>query len=160
MQGFSVELAPLERGYLAVLRLRALITWGILFAIAATAEIVLSTATPWPIGPAIAVVGVFGLFSITFGASRQWARWGYAFTGEELHIGHGWLTRVRTVVPVRRVQHIDVSEGPIERANGVSTLVLHTAGTEHSLVALPGITRARAEEIRDDIRGRLTPDLW
>lgn len=160
MQGFSVELAPLERGYLTVLRLRALIGWSIFVAMVGVGELLLATNTAWPFGPITGAFALIGLISVTFGASRQWARWGYAFTGRELHIGYGWLTRVRTTVPVRRVQHIDVAEGPIERANGVSTLVLHTAGTDNSIVTLPGITRARAEEIRDAIRAQLTPDLW
>ena len=72
----------------------------------------------------------------------------------------GWLTREHTIVPLSRVQHIDVSQGPIERSAGVATLSLHTAGTENSLVVLPGISRQRAEEIRDAIRGRISDAPW
>jgi membrane protein YdbS with pleckstrin-like domain len=85
-------------------------------------------------------------------AGRRWRRWGYAFTGRELHVAHGWLVHVHTIVPVSRVQHIDVSQGAFERIFGVSTLSLHTAGTEASVVVLPGVTRDTAEEIRDAIR--------
>jgi membrane protein YdbS with pleckstrin-like domain len=33
--------------------------------------------------------------------------------------------------------------------------MLHTAGTDQTVVTLPGITRATAEEIRDSIRERI-----
>ena len=93
-------------------------------------------------------------------APGRWRRWGYAFTERELHVARGWLVRVHTVVPVARVQHIDVSQGPLERGAGVATLRLHTAGTEGSLVTLPGISAARAEEIRDAIRARIDDAPW
>jgi hypothetical protein len=59
------------------------------------------------------------------------------------------------VVPLDHVQHIDVSQGPLERAFGICSLVLHTAGTLHSQIVLPGLARATAEGIRDEIRGRI-----
>lgn len=155
-----VPLQPLERGYLKVLRVRAGIGWLILSAMAAVADGVLHWrygTTPGVVaGP---VIG-FGAVSVVFLTPRRWRRWGYAFTERELHVASGWLTRVHTVVPVSRVQHIDVSQGPIERGAGVATLSLHTAGTEGSLVVLPGISRERAEDIRDAIRGRISDAPW
>jgi membrane protein YdbS with pleckstrin-like domain len=59
------------------------------------------------------------------------------------------------VVPLRRVQHLDVAQGPLERAFGVTRLVLHTAGTMNSQIVLPGLTRATAEGIRDEIRAHI-----
>jgi uncharacterized protein len=80
---------------------------------------------------------------------------------EELHIAQGVWTRIETVVPLARVQHIDVSQGPIERGFGVCRLVLHTAGTMNSRVVLPGLARATAERMRDEIRARIrTGEAW
>ncbi|HEX8256822.1 MAG TPA: PH domain-containing protein, partial [Allosphingosinicella sp.] len=75
-----------------------------------------------------------------------------------LHIGRGVWTKTETIVPLARVQHIDVSQGPLERAFGISRLILHTAGTMHSLVVLPGLARGTAEAMRDDIRARIRRD--
>ncbi|WP_076068938.1 PH domain-containing protein [Sphingomonas montana] len=88
---------------------------------------------------------------------RRWRRWSYAFTSHELHVASGWLTQVHTIVPVARVQHIDLAQGPAERRYGVATLVLHTAGTDHSRVTVPGLARADAESIRDTIRAHMLP---
>ena len=50
------------------------------------------------------------------------------------------------------MQHIDVRQTALERAFGVTALVLHTAGTAHSRVVLPGLARETAEAIRDEAR--------
>ncbi len=155
-----VPLEPLERGYLTVLRVRAAIGALILLVAAALGDVLLlpelGLAHGWIIAPAAAVA----VWTTIIAPPRRWRRWGYAFTGRELHVARGWLFRAHTIVPVVRVQHIDVAQGPIERGCGVATLVLHTAGTDAATVALPGITRAGAEEIRDAIRAQLTERPW
>ena len=155
-----VPLQSLERGYLRVLRIRSAIGWLIVSAVAAAADAVLHWRTGVPFAVVLGPVALLGLLSTLFLAPRRWRRWGYAFTDSELHVAHGWFIRVHTVVPVSRVQHIDVAQGPIERGAGVAALTLHTAGTENSLVVLPGISRRRAEEIRDAIRGRISDAPW
>lgn len=155
-----VSLQPLERGYLGVLRFRAAIGWLVFAAMAAGADGVLQVRQGWPAGVVGGPVLLLGLWAVVFLVPGRWRRWGYAFTERELHVARGWLVRVHTVVPVARVQHIDVSQGPIERSAGVATLSVHTAGTENSLVVLPGITRQRAEDIRDAIRARISDAPW
>lgn len=154
-----MPLDPLERGQLNVMRLRAALNAVPLLIGAGVLEY---TALPQareafglpPFGLMSALVLALALWMVLT-VRRRWQRWGYAFTGGELHVGRGWLTRVHTIVPVLRVQHIDVTQGPIERLFGVSRLVLHTAGTDNSQVELPGIARATAEHIRDAIRARI-----
>jgi membrane protein YdbS with pleckstrin-like domain len=86
---------------------------------------------------------------------RRYRAWGYAIDPDELQVRHGIWTQVHTVVPLDRVQHIDVSQGPLERGFGVCRLVLHTAGTAHSQVIVPGLARPTAEAMRDEIRARI-----
>lgn len=160
MTSVLVPLQPLERGYLRVLRVRSAIGWLILSALAAIADGLLHWRVSTPFGVLTAMTIAFGVNSVVVLASRRWRRWCYAFTDRELHVAHGWFLQRHTVVPVSRVQHIDVSQGPIERSAGVATLTLHTAGTEGSLVLLPGISRQRAEEIRDVIRSRISDAPW
>jgi membrane protein YdbS with pleckstrin-like domain len=74
---------------------------------------------------------------------------------EQLAVRRGVWTRVHTVVPLDHVQHIDVSQGPLERSLGICSLVLHTAGTLHSQIVIPGLTRDSAERMRDEIRARI-----
>jgi membrane protein YdbS with pleckstrin-like domain len=62
-------------------------------------------------------------------------------------------------VPFGRVQHIDVTQGPLERRFGLGTLVLHTAGTRSGAVGLPGLLFEEAGQIRDHIRLKIREDI-
>jgi uncharacterized protein len=149
-----VPLQPLERGQLSVMRVRGALMALCLLVPAAAAE--LGLAGHLPAHGAIAGVALLiGIWIAGFAPPRRWRHWGYAFTGSELHVAHGWWTQVHTIVPATRVQHIDVTQGMIERGFGVAKLVLHTAGTDANIVVLPGIARSTAEEIRDAIRARI-----
>ena len=79
--------------------------------------------------------------------------------GDNLQVVRGWLFHVDTVVPLVRVQHIDVTRGPLEKMFGVATLVVHTAGTHNSIVTLPGLAPERAAAIRDIIREHVRTDF-
>ena len=83
---------------------------------------------------------------------RRWLRWGYDDSGEQLRVARGWMFRTDTIVPFKRIQHIDVGQGPLERMFGLASLTVHTAGTHNSIVTLPGLTRADAEALRDSMR--------
>lgn len=67
--------------------------------------------------------------------------------GLEIRRGVYWRTVIN--VPRSRVQHIDVSQGPLERRYGLGTLVVYTAGTDHGRVELGGLEHGRALQIRD-----------
>jgi uncharacterized protein len=67
--------------------------------------------------------------------------------GIEIHWGVFWRSVIS--VPRSRVQHIDVSQGPLQRSYGLGTLRIYTAGTEHAQVDLPGLDHTRALRIRD-----------
>ncbi len=64
-------------------------------------------------------------------------------------IRRGVIWRRVQVVPRTRIQHTDVSQGPVQRRYGLATLTLHTAGTMNSSIELSGIARETALEIRD-----------
>ena len=65
-----------------------------------------------------------------------------------LEIVNGVYFRTTTNVPRSRIQHTDVSQGPLERRYGLGTLVVYTAGTQHSQVSLPGLDFTVAQRIR------------
>ena len=66
--------------------------------------------------------------------------------GIEIQSGVWW--RHLMSVPRSRVQHIDVSQGPMERSYGLGRLIIFTAGTEHSRVELPGLKDSVAYDLR------------
>ncbi|MEM7583986.1 MAG: PH domain-containing protein [Acidobacteriota bacterium] len=66
-----------------------------------------------------------------------------------LWIRRGVLWRSEISVLKSRVQHTDVSQGPLQRRFDIATLVLHTAGTQHAAVSLGGLPHDVALAIRD-----------
>ena len=90
---------------------------------------------------------------------RIYRRWGYDMGDEQLRVLRGFLWRTDTIVPFNRIQHIDVAQGPLQRLFGLSTLIVHTAGTHNSIVTLPGLATADAETMRETIKGHIRQDM-
>jgi membrane protein YdbS with pleckstrin-like domain len=70
---------------------------------------------------------------------------------EGLEIRRGVLWRHQITIPLGRVQHADVSQGPLQRQFEIGTLMVHTAGTQNASVALEGLAHWTALELRDQI---------
>lgn len=75
----------------------------------------------------------------------------YTVNAEGIEIRRGVVWRTVISVPRSRVQHTDVSQGPLERRYGLGTLDIYTAGTNHAKVDLHGLDHAVALEIRDHL---------
>ncbi len=101
------------------------------------------------------LVGLIAFSAIVVGPDRIYRRLGYAVDGGLLRVVRGWLFHTDTIVPFVRVQHIDVTRGPLDKLFGTATLVVHTAGTHNSIVTLPGLSPDRAA---DDPRRHPRPD--
>jgi len=84
--------------------------------------------------------------------------WGYRWDDHGIEIRSGVVVRRVTTVPKSRVQHTDVSQGPIERRFGLGTLVIYSAGTVYARVELPGLRHGLAMEIRDTLLPRTGGD--
>ena len=69
--------------------------------------------------------------------------------GIEIRRGVYWREIIH--VPRSRVQHTDVSQGPVERRFGLATLVIFTAGTDHARVDLAGLQHGVALRLRDHL---------
>jgi uncharacterized protein len=75
----------------------------------------------------------------------------YRLDGEGIDIRRGVFWRRAINVPRSRVQHTDVSQGPLERHYGLGTLIVYTAGTDHARVALSGLAHPDALRIREQL---------
>ena len=152
------DLQPVEPSYRNALRARAACFWVPLFVAALVVNAIAMAETPFA-GALPVVIGLIGLSGILVAPDRIYKRLGYAIDGRLLRTVRGWLFHTDTVVPFVRVQHIDVTRGPVDKLFGTATLVVHTAGTHNSIVTLPGLSPGRAEEIRDIIREHVRTDF-
>lgn len=60
-----------------------------------------------------------------------------------------------TTVPLTRVQHLDLKHGPLQRMRRLATLVVHTAGTRHSSVAIDHLDADDAQRLRERLGRQL-----
>lgn len=113
---------------------------------------------PIPFGVIIGLVVFLALAVIIRLPGRRWHARGYNMGADRLRVVRGILFRSDTVVPFGRVQHIDVDQGPIERALDIATMTLHTAGNHNASVKLPGLKHETARAMRETIRQRIRQD--
>jgi membrane protein YdbS with pleckstrin-like domain len=102
---------------------------------------------------------LIGLAVIILAPDRIYQRLRYGLTERLLQVVRGWLFHTDTIVPFVRVQHLDVTRGPLDKMFGTATLIVHTAGTRNSIVTVPGLAPDRAAEIRDIIREHIRTDF-
>jgi len=99
----------------------------------------------------VAVFLVFGGIAALH-AVLYYRSWRYEVREDSLYLTRGVFTRVQTVAPYVRVQHIDARRGPVERVLGLSTLVVYTAGSRGADVTVPGLTDDRADELQTALK--------
>lgn len=149
---------PLEPGQLKLMRIFALF-WLVPIVPAVLLDaLVLPDVPYYPRGLLPILILALIVYPMLIAPPKKFRAWGYERQREELRIAHGIWTRVETIVPLARVQHIDIAQGLLERHYGVCRLILHTAGTMHNQVVLPGLARETAEGLRDEVRARIRDD--
>lgn len=149
---------PPERGYLHVLRIRALIFWLPLLAGSVVVDR-LVLADHWAAWLLPLATAILAAVAVVIAPRRVFRRLGWRANGEQLQAVRGWLVHIDTIVPFVRVQHIDVSRAPLDKMFGTATLVVHTAGTHNSTIVVPGLAPERADALRSTIRSTIRSDL-
>lgn len=94
------------------------------------------------------------LISLTAFASFVWPKWYFRHArwkldDESFEIRKGVFWKHRILVPLGRVQHADVSQGPLQRYFGLGKLIVYTAGTYQASVELDGLSHGLALQLRD-----------
>jgi hypothetical protein len=104
----------------------------------------------------LAVLGLpeFAVIPVALGAvawvlvGRRYRSWGYGERDDDLLVRRGVMFARLSVVPYGRMQFIDVTAGPFERAFGLATVRLHTAAAATD-ARIPGLEREEAARLRD-----------
>lgn len=117
-------------------------------------------APPWWAWAVLGAILLLELISLTFAPRLQyrWARW--EATPDAVYTRTGWLNIERRMVPLARIQTVDVSRGPIMRRYGLTDIKITTASSagdttiealddERAQALLEQLTRA-ASAVRGD----------
>lgn len=109
---------------------------------------------------ALAALALWGILLVGLGltharASVRHYRCELAPDGVLVHRGVFWQSE--TFVPGARIQHTEVTQGPLDRRWGMAEVVVHTAGVHLSTLSLPGLHHADALWLRDRLLERQLP---
>ena len=146
-------MAKLDRRVVAVWRW-SIALWGTGGAVVggAIAWAVLHEFTPlWMTVPPLALIGT--AVAAWIAPPLMWSNWSYELGDDALELAHGVFFREHSVVPWSRVQHVDVSHGPLDRRYDLAQLKIHTASAKTD-AKLPGVDSAEAEALRLEILQR------
>ena len=91
----------------------------------------------------VALVAVAVLAGIV--PTLRWRRWRYEVHEDEIDLVRGAFLVRRTLIPIRRVQHVDTESGPLQDSLGLATVTFHTAAGG---VGIPALGKAEAERVR------------
>lgn len=123
-------------------------TFGIVADIAIATVITAFTEAAWVWIPAGILLAIQVIVLVI--TPRQVRAFGYRLREDDLVMRRGILFQRVVAVPYGRMQLIDITHGPLDRAFGIAQLKLVTAAATTAVV-LPGLTQAAAEELRDTL---------
>ncbi len=78
----------------------------------------------------------------------RWRRWRYEVRDDEIDLVRGAFVVRRTLIPIRRVQHVDTESGPLQGSFGLAAVTFHTAAGG---VAIPALLKGEAEQVRSRV---------
>lgn len=116
----------------------------------------------WALGgiPGAIYLALLAAWAVLFVTAAIWAyRWPvlhhrhlrYRVDEEGVRIRRGVLWRKVISIPTSRVQHTDVSQGPLQRRYELATLTVYTAGTQGASIELSGLEQTVARRLRDHL---------
>lgn len=90
-------------------------------------------------------------FNLGWLPPRSYQGWSYRLTDTIIELKSGVIIQKSVLIPLSRLQHVDLVRGPIEQRFGLSSLKIHTAGTRAASHTIPGLEAEVASKLRDEL---------
>lgn len=144
---YTTEQRTITSSVQLIWALRALVGVAILSVIAGFVANWFDVDRSFVVGGAI-VLSILALVHVHL----RYRIWSYRVREDALYLERGVVTTVKTVAPHVRIQHVDTQRGPFERALGLSTLVVYTAGSRGADVSIPGLRTDVAADLQRRVK--------
>lgn len=154
----SVNFRPVEKDYLKILRIEWLITIIALGIIAAALFFFIKNLRNSTYLVIIAITLVIFAVSWFLIQTKSFIYRGYAIREEDIIYRSGWIIRKISTSPFNRIQHSNVSTGPLERRYGLATLIIYTAGTDDADLRISGLKEEEAYTIKTWITQKISDE--
>ena len=94
-------------------------------------------------GPVLLFMAIFPLY--VFKAKRAIK---YSIRDHDLVLKSGLFWQKEVIQPIRRIQHVELTRGPLEKRIGLANISLFSAGTSGATFTIPGLRLITAARIR------------
>lgn len=112
------------------------------------AVVLKATNAPWRFPLIMPIIWLLvGIWSASM-VKRQWQVWRYEVTDNEVILSWGVWYQTKRFVPRDRIQHVDITSGPLARKFGLAHVHLYVAGAHGAVGGIPGLTPEEAEDLR------------
>ena len=91
---------------------------------------------------------ILSFFWIRFYPNLRHKRWRYTITADFIELHYGVWFRENSIIPIKRIQHVIIKEGPIHRSFGLADISIYTAATTHTI---PALLLNDAKLVRDEL---------
>lgn len=154
----EVELIPVEKEYLKVIRIEWLIISVILIIASGVLMFLSPTFQRLPanvllVAFVLMVIIVYFLFQ-----TMAFKKKAYGLRDKDIIYQNGVIIQQTSICPFNRIQNSSVSSGPFERKYGLATLHLYTAGTSGADIHIKGLKEETAQEIKEYIAKKISDE--
>ncbi|MDD3503676.1 MAG: PH domain-containing protein [Eubacteriales bacterium] len=94
------------------------------------------------------VIG-FQLLNLIVYPIIEFRQWAYCLTEDRIEYRKGIIFRQITIIPITRIQHVTVNEGPLARLYGLAGIEITTAG---STSKIDGLAKQTAVDLCDKMK--------
>jgi uncharacterized protein len=154
----EIHWQPVDSAYKKLLRFHLLIQ--LIFVLSAFAFVtwLIPQEIRWL---SISLFGIYCLLMVwlwSFWAARTAQRLQYALREDDINLQKGFMYWRQVSIACNRIQHLEVSQGPVERYLDLATLTVFTAGTMGSDMKLPGLRLATAQKIKAQLLNKINAE--
>ena len=152
----NILYVPLQKSYMTLMVITVTIV-SVVLILATWIGLMFSELPAW-----VSIAGI--LFWILLGLVRLlfiikgFPHKAYAIRQRDIVYKTGWLYKRQTTIPFKRIQHVDVRQGLLERAFDLGKLNIYTAGGQGSDLSIPGLQFEEAQRIKAFILGIMISD--
>lgn len=99
----------------------------------------------------IIIVGLLFLNTFIYPAI-EYAQWKYMINEDKIEFSEGIYSVTTTIIPMVRIQHIKINQGPINKIFNLADISIFTAGGTHKI---PNIEMEKAQEISEFLKNKI-----
>ncbi|WP_416176459.1 PH domain-containing protein [Clostridium sp.] len=79
----------------------------------------------------------------------EYKQWKYGIFKDKIELIRGIIVKKKTVIPISRIQNLEIKQGPIQRIYGIASVNIITAGITEEI---PLITYKEAERLTENLK--------